>query len=131
MHSELNDERVRIRATGLFSSLLLVIILVLPAAAQEESQTRSGFDDVPRFGGPNSVGETLRDDDEVKKPWFRLEGVDRALKPWFDWKGRLNKDYGLSFGFDYTALGQIASDTLGNDNAAGGIFRFFGNWGAM
>ena len=48
--------------------------------------------------------------------------------PWFDWKGRLNKNYGLSFGLDYTALGQKASDSLDKDNAAGGIFRFFGNW---
>ena len=106
----------------------LLAALALPAAAQEASQTQSGFEDVPRFGGPSSVGGTLQEDDEVRKPWFRLEGVDRAIQPWFDWKGNLNKDYGLSFGLDYTALGQKASDSLGEDNAAGGIFRFFGNW---
>jgi len=112
----------------IFLAIAVLIVVALPVAAQEASQTKSGFEDVPQFGGPSSVGGSLREDDEVRKPWFRLEGVDRALQPWFDWKGGLNKDYGLSFGLDYTALGQKASDSLGKDNAAGGIFRFFGNW---
>ena len=106
----------------------LTVVLSLPALAQEDPESKSGFQDVPQFGGPSSVGGTLREDDEVTKPWFRLESIDRALKPWFDWKGGLKEDYGLSFGLDYTALGQKASDSLGKDNAAGGIFRFFGNW---
>jgi hypothetical protein len=82
-------------------------------AGEQSRRSKSGFEDVPQFGGPNSVGATLSEDDEVSKPWFRLEGIDKALKPWFDWKGRLNKNYGLSFGLDYTALGQGVSDSPG------------------
>jgi porin len=108
--------------------MALTAILFLPVFGQEGSNTKSGYEDVPQFGGPNSVGGILIEDDAVRKPWFRLESVDRVLQPWFDWKEGLNRDYGLSFGLDYSALGQIASDSLGKDNAAGGIFRFFGNW---
>ena len=108
--------------------MVLTAILFLPVFGQEGSNTKSGYEDVPQFGGPNSVGGILIEDDAVRKPWFRLESVDRVLQPWFDWKEGLNRDYGLSFGLDYSALGQIASDSLGKDNAAGGIFRFFGNW---
>lgn len=128
MHDQVKCYKSPIRAKGLFYVMLFLLLLALPVAAKEGSQTKSGFEDVPQFGGPSSVGGALKEDDEVRKPLFRLEGVDRALQPWFDWKGGLDKDYGLSFGLDYSALGQIASDSLGEDNAAGGIFRFFGNW---
>jgi porin len=128
MHAQVKWYKSPIRGKGLFYVMLFLLALSLPATAQEESQTQSGFEDVHQFGGPSSVGGTLKEDDEVRKPLFRLEGVDRALQPWFDWKGGLDKDYGLSFGLDYSALGQIASASLGKDNAAGGIFRFFGNW---
>ncbi len=122
------DKNGRIRGIGLVCVVLVLIALALPATAQEDSRTKSGYEDVPQFGGPGSVGANLREDDEVKKPWFRIEGIDNALKPWFGWKGNLNKDYGLSFGLDYTALAQGVNESLGEDNAAGGIFRFFGNW---
>ena len=115
-------------ALKILAFIALIVALSLPVSAQDESKSKSGFEDVPQFGGPSSVGGSLREDDEVKKPWFRLEGIDRALTPWFDWKGRLNKNYGISFGLDYSALGQKATDSLGKDNAAGGIFRVFGNW---
>ena len=118
----------RNRIVGLLCALFLIGALALPAGAQESTDTKSGFEDVPQFGGPSSVAGSLREDDEVKKPLLRIEGIDNALKPWFNWKAGLNKNYGFSFGTDYTALGQIVSDSLGDDNAAGGIFRFFGNW---
>ena len=119
------------KRSGIIIMILVAVLtgtMVRSTVAKEGSNTKSGYEDVPQFGGPSSVGGNLREDDEVRRPWFRLEGIDRAIKPWFDWKGHLNKDYGLSFGLDYTALGQKASDSLGKDNAAGGIFRFFGNW---
>lgn len=118
----------RVRIAALMCSAVMLVAFSLPAGAQEESQTKSGFEDVPQFGGPSSVGAILREDNEVRKPFFRLEGIDNALKPYFAWKGNLNEKYGLSIGFDYAALGQHITNSLGEDNAAGGIFRFFGNW---
>jgi porin len=107
-----------------------VMAAVYPAfaGAEEQASTKSGYGDVPQFGGPGSVGDTLKEDDKTSKPWFRLESVDRFLSPWFDWKGAMNKNYGLSLGLDYTALAQRFNESPGEDKAAGGIFRFFGNW---
>ena len=99
-----------------------------PATDDQNSKYKSGYEDIPQFGGPNSVGAQLEEDNLEKVPLLRFPVIDRALKPWYDWKGRLNKDYGLSFGLDYTALGQGVSSSPGEDIAAGGIFRFFGSW---
>jgi porin len=98
------------------------------AAADSESVGKSGYEDIPEFGGPSSTGTQLRMDDAVKEPAFRLPGFDRFLKPWFDWKGRVNEKLGLAFGLNYTALSQWASESLGEDHAAGGIFEFLGTW---
>ncbi|UCE89053.1 MAG: carbohydrate porin [Pseudomonadota bacterium] len=93
---------------------------------------KAGFEDVPEFGGPSSVGPTLKEDDEVKTPVFRWDGIQRGLQPYFDWKGRVNKQHGLAFGSDYTLLYQGASEGLGGeDDAAGGILRLFGTWTAL
>ena len=35
---------------------------------------------------------------------------------------------GLAYGFDYTAMYQSASESLGEKDAGGGIFRAFGSW---
>ena len=120
--------RIHFTAVLIAVKLLIASVFAVATVAQESGETKSGYEDVPQFGGPSSVGANLKEDNEIRKPFFRLEGIDKALKPWFDWKGDLNKKYGFSFGLDYSALGQIATASPGEDNAAGGIFRFFGNW---
>ena len=40
----------------------------------------------------------------------------------------MQEDHGFAFGFDYTAMVQGASESLGEDRAAAGIFRLFGTW---
>ena len=82
----------------------------------------------PDFGGPNSVDGTLKEDQEIKEPLFRLEALDRLLEPYFDFKAGVQEDYGLSFGTDYTAYYGWANKSLGTHDAAGGIVRFFGDW---
>jgi porin len=121
--------------TFLLLAGLLLVVLAVPASAQKHSaqppqaaKTKSGYDDIPRFGGPRSVGANLEEDNAVRVPLLRFSAVDEFFKPWFDWKGRLKKNYGLSFGLDYTALVQGANQSLGQDRAASGIFRLFGNW---
>jgi len=111
--------------------LLTTLALVLPAAALEDVDTdggESGYDDIPTFGGPGSVGEQLKEDDEVKQPYFRFERIQRGLKPWFDWKRRLNDEHGLSFGLYYSALYQNATNSAGEDDAAGGMLQIPVSW---
>jgi hypothetical protein len=42
-----------------------------------------------RFGGPNSVGDTIADDREGGDPTFRLPDLDEARSNWFQWKDRV------------------------------------------
>jgi len=94
----------------------------------ETGETKAGYGEGAQFGGPNSVGAQLRTDDEIKRPVFKLEGLHRAFKPYWNFKSKLNEKYGFQFGGDYNALIQDANQSLGEDTAAGGVFRFFGQW---
>lgn len=128
MHKIKNDKSGRLQVVALVCTVIVLTSLAIPATAQEDPKTKSGYEDIHPFGGPSSTGAQLEEDNEVKVPLLRFPAIDNALRPWFDWKGKLNKDYGFSFGLDYTALGQVVNNSPGEDNAAGGIFRFFGNW---
>lgn len=112
--------------------LLLQVILIgfsgLAAAEdQSTSNQKSGYQDTTTFGGPSSVGETLKDDDRLEG--YRFSGLGTVLSPYFAWKETINKDYGLAFSLDYNLLYQVANESAGDeDEAAGGIFRYFGSW---
>lgn len=97
-------------------------------AFAEESASASAFDDIPEFGGPSTVGADLKEDAKPKQPAFRFESIDSFLKPYFDSKAKTAKESNFAYGFDYTAMYQNASDSLGEDDAGGGIFRAFGSW---
>ncbi len=80
------------------------------------------------IGGPISVPAQLRSE-QAAGPRYRYPGLDKLLTPWFRLKNRLADDYCLLVGGDYNKLYQVASDSLtDNDDAAGGIFRVFGDW---
>jgi porin len=89
---------------------------------------KSSYGGVPQFGGPGSVGGTLREDNEVKKSLIRLKFFDEIFKPWFEFKNNVNKKIGLSFGTDYTAIYQVATESPSENNTAGAIWRVFANW---
>jgi porin len=111
-----------------FAILLLGAILSSHALGQDETQ--SGYEDLHEFGGPEGVSQSLKRDDEKRESTFQFHGLQRGLKPYFDWKRRMNDEHGVSLGFQLYALYQNASSSLdGRDSDAfGNIFRFFGNW---
>ena len=84
-------------------NLLLASLSALAVTAQGGGKKKSGYDDIPQFGGPRSAGANLKEDNEIRKSFFRIEGIDEALKLWFGWKGDPNKKYGFSFGLVGTA----------------------------
>ena len=98
------------------------------AGEARSSENRSGYQDVPQFGGENSVAGQLKKDDEVTETVFRFDTLQRRLNPYFDFKKDVNQKYGVAFGTDYTLLYHGANESLGADQAAGGIFRIFGVW---
>jgi len=111
-----------------FAPVFLSVILCSNAFGQGE--TKSGYEDLPEFGGPEGVSQSLKRDDEKRDAAFQFDGMQRGLKPYFDWKRRMKDEHGVSLGFQLYALYQDASSSLeGRDSDAfGNIFRFFGNW---
>ena len=76
------------------------------------------------FGGPDAVENTIANDRSLDEELFRID----SLEDWFAFKDRLAKESGFSFGADYSAQGFLATDSAGDDSAAGGIARLFGSW---
>jgi porin len=91
-------------------------------ATENLSEQRSSTARNPaRFGGPNSVEETLSED---------REDVARSrFERWKRWKEGIYEHYGLKFSFEYNALGQgYSNSAAGDDWSASGNARFFGSW---
>jgi porin len=98
------------------------------ATAGTTGEKKSDYEpnDVP-IGSPNSVPAQLEDDDRVKRPALRF--LEKELQAWHDWKRKINEQYGLQFGSDYSILYQGANESLtGERNAASGVFRILGKW---
>lgn len=97
--------------------VVLMLAVVQPAFSKEQTPTPPA-----QFGGTSSVGGTLQKD-ATRKP--------TVLQSYFAFKSDVEKKSGLAFGFDYNALFQAATDSLGDDTAAGGALRMFGRWGLV
>ncbi len=115
------------------SILFCVGIVGLPCAgvsAQEStSESQSGYDQTPVFGGPSGVSGELREANESRDSLLRPDFTQRLFEPWFDWKRQLNDEHGFTVGFNAYWLYQDGSGSLGeNDDAFGGIYRLQGSW---
>ncbi len=102
-----------------------VFCLSAPAFAQDDQAQEKATEPTSHFGGPGSVGGQIKKDKEVSAAVPLWESL---LERYFDSKKRVERDYELTFGFDYNALLQTATESPGEDTAAGGVFRAFGNW---
>lgn len=95
-----------------------------------EQASQSGFEDIPEFGGPESVETRLRENDEERESVFEWESLQENMASYFDWKRRVNEEHGVKFGTSLYLLYQKASDSLPgeDDDALGHIFRYQGAW---
>jgi porin len=91
------------------------------AAAQPATPTAGRRAEVP---GPDAVENQLRDDLEPRPSFFDVN----ILEPYEALKKDLYERTGLRFGGDYSALAFAATESAGEDNAAGGMVRFYGSW---
>ena len=98
------------------------------STSTKEISRQTGYEDVPEFGGPTSVGTQLKEDDVPKQPLYRFDQLQQLLSPYYGLKQRLHAQLGFSFSFDYTTLYQRVTNSLGRDHAASGIFRSYGEW---
>jgi porin len=123
--------------------ITIVLLMAVPAwASDPTTEEQSGVEESKSvshksgyiakdggFNGPSSVRAQLEEDDELKDPVVRFPHIDQALKPWLDFKQRVNQRIGLQFGFDYNTLFQWLSDSqTDEDQARLGIFRAYGSW---
>lgn len=103
------------------------------AAAESEVEFsdgyKSGYSTKSSFGGPNSPEALMEEDDRIKEPAFRFEGIYDAFNPWRKWKRRQNKEHGFKISGHYATLYQGANKSLtGEDKASGGVFRTNAIW---
>jgi porin len=85
------------------------------------------YQDTAQFGGPTSVGGQLAEDATVV-PQFRMQRLQDVFDPWYCFKERLNECVGLQFNIDESILYQTVTDSLGENDAASGLVRIFGQW---
>lgn len=94
-----------------------IFALVVPSSLHAESA-------ISRLAGPGSTPAQLESDGQDQDSVLDVG----LLQSWSDWKASLKDRTGLDFGFDYIALGYVASESLGENTAASGVFRIFGEW---
>jgi hypothetical protein len=69
------------------------------------------------------------DEDDVRTlPVLSFPKVEGFFEPFFDWKKRLNDDYGLKLGFSYQVLLQGTNEDVPNERAIGGRGQIDGAW---
>ena len=133
-----------VRRLCCFMNVICAIVWVMPAggyaqdnqpfeltpetlADQAGAELRSIYPDIPQFGGPSSVGGQIAEDAAVAPQW-RLQGLQDHFEPWYRFKERLNDCHGLQFNIDESMFYQVATDSLGETNAASGLVRVYGQW---
>ena len=114
--------------------VVLIWLPLLPAvgAAAELSTNASPTVAVTNalhgFGGSSSVGGQLKADAQMQTPTVRLPLLERSESWLVKQRTNLRDRIGLTLSGDYNALVQGATESLGEDWAAGGVFRVYGQW---
>ena len=104
------------------SSVLTALLFIAPVSVW--AQTTAPPQAAGAITGPTAVSNQLADD-QKEKPGILGTTI---LKSWDDWKAGVQEGTGLDFGLDYNALGFAATESLGDDTSASGVFRLFGTW---
>jgi porin len=104
--------------------LLSLLLLPCPVLAQQARPDSADATGRASFGGPDQVDAQLESDSQPKESWLEFG----FLQSYFDFKDRLATSSGFSFGMDYSAVYFSATESLGEDHSAGGMFRFFSSW---
>jgi porin len=124
---------IAVLAHLLFISFGPAAIAADEASADESVATDAGDGDDAEplsFGGPGSTASQILSDEQLGKQDCQ-KGLASHLRLYCDFKKALHRENGIRFGVDYNALMQRASNSLGEDEAAGGVFRLFGTWNLL
>jgi porin len=126
--------------SAVFAGFSLLILCGLPAQAQElpecpeEQQEQCDTENdsiepviIRTLGGPDQVENRLHIDSYQVTPMF----PSNFAPGYFNWKDRIKEESGVGIGGDYSFAYLKASDSPGEDDAFGGMYRFFGAWEAF
>jgi porin len=102
---------------GSSTLLIAVAIWALPSAILAKPA-------VEALSSPDATGNILASNEVEKDSLMELE----TPKAWLEWKSEIEENTWIDFGFDYNFIGFAATASLGEDSAAGGVFRFYGTW---
>lgn len=94
------------------------------ACGELESQGSSATTRI--VAGPEQVENRLHMDSNQVTPMF----PSNFARGYFDWKDRIKEENGVGFGGDYSFAYLKASESLGEEDAFGGMYRLFGSWEA-
>jgi porin len=106
----------------LFSIIYFLVASCAFAFVVQASEEASGNNIRPRLS-TDEVENQITLDREAN-PLYE----SRLLSPIHEWKNRVAEKTGFNWSLDYTALFMSVSGSPGEDNASGGMVRFFGYW---
>ncbi len=104
----------------LFSSIIVTLLGISPPSFSAETAPDGNVK--PRLS-TDEVENQISMDREAN-PLYE----SKLLAPIHRWKNGVAERTGFNWSLDYSALFIGVSDSLGEDNASGGIVRFFGYW---
>jgi porin len=91
-------------------------------------ESKSGYSDIERAGGVNTVSADLVLDDVKKDAWTDIQVDETVFNEYYNFKRFIKKKTNVALGTDYMFLYQWASFSFTDRQAASGIFRFYGTW---
>lgn len=91
-------------------------------------RTLSGYRPTMSYESGDSVTEDLANDDERVEGIVSFPKAEKFFSPWFDWKRRLNGNYGLKLQFSYQSSHQGINQSLGETGAAAARLQLQGSW---
>ena len=107
---------IHLNTAGLMAAFLLFTFTVQPSGSASATNVR------PRLS-TDEVENQIALDREVN-PLYE----SRLLGPLKDWRDGVAEKTGFNWSLDYSALFMRVNSSPGEDNAAGGMVRFFGYW---
>ena len=101
--------------------LFVSFVLLIQVSFAQNNKTQVEH---PRMGSNDQTENRESIDDSVKISIFH----PKILDPYLDFKKNLFKKTGFNFDFDYNSLYMGSNSKMGEQMAAGGVFRFYGAW---
>ena len=96
------------------------------SAVCDESKVKDQPGRMRLLAGPEQVENRLDIDSNQVTPLF----PSSFARGYFNWKDRIQEENGVGIGGDYSFAYLDSTESLGADDAFGGMYRLFGTWEA-